>query len=340
MKRSGLAANYVTKTIRDVITASGLLTCGVAQGQNWVPNPGFEEADTCIHQLGPGGLQDWYSAYLHFDRLQACLAYGSTNGLPMNAFTFQDPFEGGSCIGLFSYHLNGFEQQREWAMVPLLQPLEVGQMYYCSFRANAAFGGNAQYPTIWLASSNIGMLFTTYDRHWYQGDAYPAPLNMAHVLRTQVLSDTVGWTLVSGSFVADSAYSYLMIGNFFSNALTDTLHFADPDSVFPWYPWGYTLIDAVCVSPKPMGCDLGQDVEEVKEESGVLFPNPASDQLFIVGRTGAEYQVLDALGRAMAQGRALNNRWGLDVGAWPPGAYIMRLATAGRMEVRKFVVAE
>ena len=64
-----------------------------------------------------------------------------------------------------------FEQQREWAMVPLLQPLEVGQMYYCSFRANAAFGGNAQYPTIWLASSNIGMLFTTYARHWYLGHA-------------------------------------------------------------------------------------------------------------------------------------------------------------------------
>ncbi|MBK9275495.1 MAG: T9SS type A sorting domain-containing protein [Flavobacteriales bacterium] len=321
------------------LMAAVFCTTNTAHTQNLIPNAGFEETDTCVTTLGPGGLEDWYSAYLHFDRLQAC-NNGGANGLPMNAFTYQEPFEGGSCIGLYTYYQSGVEQQREWAMVPLLEPLVVGQTYYCSFRANAGFGGNAQYPQIWLASNNIGMLFTTYDRHWYQGDAYPAPLNTAHVLRTQVLADTVGWTLVSGSFVADSAYTYLMMGNFFSNALTDTVHFADPDSVFPWYPRGYTLIDAVCVSPNPDGCDLGQDVEEVQEESGILFPNPASDQLFIAGRTGVEYQVLDALGRAIAQGRALNGHWAVDVRTWPRGAYIMRLETAGRLEVRKFVVAD
>jgi hypothetical protein len=210
--------------------------------------------------------------------------------------------EGNSCVGIFTYYQNGLQEQREWIMVPLLEPMSVGQTYYCSFRANAAFGGYAQYPTIWLASSNLGMLFTTDDRQWYDGDPLPAPLNQAHVLYPQVLADTVGWTLVSGSFVADSAYQYLMIGNFFSNALTDTLHFADPNSVFPWYPRGYTLVDAVCVSPNPAGCDLGQGVGEVIADGPVLFPNPAHDQLVVGGRSGARLSAMDAVGRVVWKG--------------------------------------
>ncbi len=310
------------------------------EAQNLVPNAGFEEADSCVHMLGPGGLQDWYSAYLHFDRLQACVPYGSINGLPMNTFTYQQPFEGGSCIGLFTYYQNGFVEQREWAMVPLLEPLVVGQTYYCSFRANAAFGGNAQYPTIWLASNNIGMLFTTYDRHWYQGDAYPPPLNMAHIWRTEVLADTVGWTLVSGSFVADSAYTYLMIGNFFSNALTDTLHFAPQGDPWFWFPRGYTLIDAVCVSPSLMGCDLGQGVSENSDAGAVLFPNPVRDELFIADRRGVKASIMDAIGRSVWQGRIPSDHWAISVSGWALGSYVLRMELSTWVESRKFVVVE
>ncbi|MCC7501900.1 MAG: T9SS type A sorting domain-containing protein [Flavobacteriales bacterium] len=145
---------------------------------------------------------------------------------------------------------------------------------------------------------------------------------------------------MSGSFVSDSAYQYLMIGNFFSNALTDTLHFADPNSVFPWYPRGYTLIDAVCVSTSPMGCDLGQGVGEGSASGPELFPNPAYDQFIVVGRNGAGLLVTDALGRMVRQGRVDSDRWVLEVGAWARGTYVLRLEWDGRAEVHKFVLAE
>lgn len=311
-----------------------------AQSQNLIPNPGFEETDSCWHTLGLGALQDWYSAYLTPDHLQSCLPYGSVNGLPLNFITFQETHEGSSCVGLITYHQNGLSEQSEWIMVPMLEPMTVGQTYYCSFRANAAFGGNAQYPQIWLANSNVGMLFTTYDRQWNAGDPYPAALNQAHVRYTQVLSDTVGWTLVSGSFMADSAYQYLMVGNFFSNALTDTMHFASPSSVFPWYPWGYTLIDEVCVSPNPVDCDLGQGVGTEVIDGPVLFPNPAQDQLEVGRRSGAQLVAMDALGRVVWQGVVESDRWVLPVGAWARGAYMLRLEWLGRIEVHKFVLAE
>jgi hypothetical protein len=311
-----------------------------AYSQNLIPNAGFEETDSCVNSLGAGGISDWYSAYLTFDRFQTCVPNGTWNALPLNLFTYQQPYEGSSCVGMFTYFQNGSQEQREWIMVPLLKPMVQGQIYYCSFRANAGFGGYAEYPQIWLASSRVGMLFTTYDRQWEAGDPYPAPLNQAHVLYPQVLADTVGWTLVSGSFVADSAYQYLMIGNFFSNALTDTLHFADPNSVFPWYPWGYTLIDAVCVSPDPAGCDLGQSVGEEGAGGPVLFPNPAHDQLVVGGRSGARLVAMDAVGRVIWKGVVGSDRWVLPVGAWARGTYLLRLEWNGRTEVHKFVLAE
>src|SRR5690606_25378145 len=127
------------------------------------------------------------------------------------------------------------------------------------------------------------------------------------------------------SFVADSAYQYVMIGQYFSNALTDTLHFADPNSVFPWYPRGYTLVDAVCVSASPEGCDLEQGVYEVQSTVPVLFPNPANDQLLVAQRAGAEAQVLDALGRLRWEGWIISDRWVLEVGSWARGAYALHM---------------
>lgn len=112
-----------------------LLLCLAAKvqtscAQNLVPNAGFEETDSCTFGIGASAIHDWHSASITFDHLQNCQPYGSINGLPLNTFTFQQPFEGNSCIGLFTYYQNGMQEQREWAIVPLVVPLVVGQTYY------------------------------------------------------------------------------------------------------------------------------------------------------------------------------------------------------------------
>lgn len=303
-----------------------------------MPNPGFEETDSCTFGLGLGELHHWYSANGTPDHLQSCQPYGTANGLPLNLWTYQQPFEGNSCAGIFTYDDDTGLEYREWLMVPLLAPLVPGQAYHCSFRANAAFGGNSTNPMTWLASSHVGMLFTTFDRLWQWGDPYPVPPNHAHILYLQILSDTVGWTLVSGSFVADSAYTYLMIGNFFSNALTDTLHFAvlSPN----WDVYGYTLIDAVCVSPDPKGCELSQSLDEVGDADPYVYPNPATDVLVIGNAAGAEAVMLDMLGRRVWNGRVGHGRYAVDVGNWSRGAYVLQLHDTRGARVVKFVLAE
>jgi hypothetical protein len=313
-------------------------TPAYTHAQNLVPNPGFEETDSCTFGLGLGALHNWYSANLTPDHLQSCQPYGTANGLPLNIFTFQYPFEGNSCVGIFTYDGHSGNEWREWLMVPLLGTLVPSQTYYCSFRANAAFGGNGQNSQNWLASSNLGMLFTTYDRRWNWGDPYPAALNQAHILRSQILSDTVGWSLVSGSFVADSAYTYLMIGNFFNNALTDTLHLAP--NVPEWGRFSYTLVDAVCVSPDPGGCEQGQGVEELGIARPFVYPNPAGAMLVIGNAAGCDAVVLDMLGRRVWSGRVQHDGFGLDVESWTRGAYVLQVHRSRSVQVVKFVLAE
>jgi hypothetical protein len=305
-----------------------------AQSQNLVPNPGFEETDSCTFGLGLGELHHWYSAYLTPDHLQSCLPYGSANGLPLNVATYQQPYEGFSCSGIITFDGDSGQEWREWIMVPLLDTLVPGQPYYCSFRANAAFGG----MTTWVASDHLGMLFTTIDRPWIWGDPYPTALNQAHILHPQIVSDTVAWTLVSGNFVADSAYTYLLIGNFFSNALTDTLHLAvlgqDPDV------YGYTLIDAVCVSPNPVGCELSQGLEDYGGVGPFVYPNPARDALAIGNATGRDALVLDMLGELVWSGRVNSDRFSMDVGNWARGVYLLKLNGTKGLQVVKFVLAD
>lgn len=306
--------------------------------QNLVPNPSFEDTDSCTYGLGLGELQHWYSAFGTPDHLQSCLPYGSANGLPLNIFTFQHPSEGNSCAGIFTYDASSGQEWREWLMVPLLEPLLLGQSYYCSFRANAAYGGSELNPMNRLASNNLGMLFTTYDRTWNWGDPYPVALEQAHILYPQILSDTADWTPVSGSFVADSAYTYLMIGNFFSNALTDTLHFTH--DVPDWTMYSYALVDAVCVSPDPKGCELSQGLDEVGDGGPYVYPNPAKDALVVGNAADAEAVVLDLLGRRVWNGQVGHGRYTLDVGNWARGAYVMQVHDPRGARVVKFVLAE
>ena len=343
MNKNTMIATNIADRNRSLVLATALVAVVVCasyttQAQNWVPNPGFEETDSCTFGLGLGELHHWHSAFGTPDHLQSCQPYGTVNGLPLNLFTYQQPFEANSCAGIFTFDGNTGTEYREWIMAALLEPLVVGHTYYCSFWANAAFGGTSQTPQNWLASDHLGMLFTTYDRQWIWGDPYPTALNQAHILHPQILSDTAGWTLVSGNFVADSAYTYLMIGNFYSNALTDTTYLAA--GVPLWGRYSYVLLDAVCASPIPDGCELSQDVEESGEARPFVYPNPASDALVIGNAKGRDALMLNMLGQQVWRGRMNNDRFPVDVESWARGAYVLQVRGTRGVQLVKFVLAE
>jgi len=314
----------------------GSLLCFVAipiNAQNLVPNHSFEEYDTCrvvndvyYPETGPIG---WFSAAGTPDHFMSCLPYGSFNGVPQNAGAFQYPQNGECYAGVITYR--EFPELREYIMIQLLETLVIGQQYFACFYASAAWGGYIPSPQVWLATNGIGMVFTTQQRQWELNDPYPAPLNYAHVYSEAIVSDTAGWTLVSGTFVADSAYQYLMLGNPFNNASTDTLHFAHETSI----PRGMALIDNVQVYSDPTG------IVEGSVEGAILYPNPASGWITLAGITsGSRIKIHDTLGRGIWQGAATSESFRLDVDRWARGTYVLHLENAGKKKAFKFVLVE
>jgi hypothetical protein len=223
-------------------------------------------------------------------------------------------------------------------MAQLLQPLVVGETYYISFYVSAAWNGTESNPQHYVATSNTGALFSMQPRPWAIGDSWPVPNNIAHVYHPWVIADTMNWILVSGSFVADSAYQYVMLGNHFNNALTDTLHFANGTSL----PKAYTIIDNVCVSTDPSGCPLAMG-EPVIEQPILanLYPNPAQDVLTLrtIGMD-EEVWVIDALGRVIWQSLSGNELLSIDVSGWSRGAYILRVQQSGGIRLFNFMLIE
>ncbi len=100
------------------------------------------------------------------------------------------------------------------------------------------------------------------------------------------------------------------------------------------------MVDAVCVSLDPNGCERAQGIGVNGATAPILFPNPVRDLLVVEHRDGAEAQVLDALGRLVWQGRVTGGSWVLHVGNWARGAYALCLRYHGRLEMHKFVLAE
>lgn len=305
--------------------------------QNLVPNHSFEEFTDCLEvntayniDTGPLG---WFSAGGTGDYFLSCLPYGAFNGVPLSSWAFQYPQDGECYVGVITYHQS--QGQREYFMVELTESLVPGLTYYASFYANATWGGPQ--PQTWLASSHVGMLFTMQPRPWQSGLPLPVPGNFAHVYHPWIITDTVGWTLVSGSFVADSAYQYLMLGNHFNNASTDTLHFAS----YPWDPIAHTLIDNVCVSLDPEGCPLALGVSDPDMDAVVLFPNPAGAEIVLNGvPQGSSISIHDALGRQVWREEDMGGSWRTNVLAWARGSYVLRLKQQGRFRSFKFVLIE
>lgn len=322
--------------------AAGLLCCCLlfvaalrceAQG-NLIPNPSFEEADTCAVQAGflPNGKPLHWACCETPDYFRACVPYGSVNGIPVNFFGFQFLFDGESYVGMYAHALSDY---REIIAAELLEPLVVGQTYYGSFWVNAAYGGP---DWTGLACNNMGMLMrTSMDiASWQPNSSCPGSNNFAHVYSNEVIADTAGWTLVSGSFVADSTYRYVVVGNHFSNGLTtvQVLGPGDPNEA-------YVYVDALCLSSNPVGCPMATSIHEGNAGEIGLWPNPASTSLRVGwGRWPVRtVAVMDSTGRRLSEHRVGgSSELVIPVNHLPNGIYHLLLEGEGGKHTRKFVV--
>jgi len=257
-----------------------MLACtqsAILNSQNLVPNPSFEEYYECPDGIiQTNKIKDWIININSADYFNSCANSQSGVSVPQNSFGYQIPATGNAYCGLYVYAETQIGDVREYLGTRLLQPLIPNQKYYVSIKTSWANG--------WCATNKLGILFS----NTYYGDSTtwgvlisPPPFinNFAHVYTDSIITDSVNWTTIKGVFIADSAYKYIYIGNFFSKTNIDTLWF------FGGLPncKSYYYIDDVCVSTDSLTCCSPFVIVEndIICNNIVVFPNPTSDKIII-----------------------------------------------------------
>lgn len=308
---------YMSKRPLKILFLFGILnsTCFITKAQgNLVPNNSFE--DTVSAPLG-GVIDDatgWINCYLSPDYYNPAFdSDGFGFGVPNCYYTgYQNAFDGNSFAGIGLTIIP--EQPGEFFGIQLTSPLTVGTKYYVSaYISQANF-----YP----CSSN-NFCFKFFNSLYFLPSFSNPPIdNFAHVTSSIRVTDTLGWQLVGGAFIADSSYQYLVIGNFYNLAQTDTSNcYANPDG-------SYYYVDDVCVSSDSATCMVPTSIQNfsLKKNQISIYPNPASDFIHIKSSSGPfAYSLVNSLGITVDTGKLNSENEILNVSLLSAGLYFLRI---------------
>lgn len=246
---------------------------------NLVPNPSFEDTIQCPG-IGEGYINyasGWKSYGSSPDYFNNC--NHANWGVPNNVFGYQTASTGNAYAGFIAYDKSIPHTDKEFIGRQLSQSLIIGQKYFVSFKLNLPKKDTSNinnYDCAVFACNKLGVLFTNavYDEF-----NPPVDNNFAHIWSDSIIIDTLNWVPISGTFIADSAYTKIVIGIFFNNTNVDTIRLFKPScDVFAYY-----FIDDVCVSTDSLECNHPVSVIENKTDinSFIISPNPATDYFTI-----------------------------------------------------------
>jgi len=309
----------------------------ICDGQNIVPNPGFESYVACPHSFAQFNnfVSDWTAWKSNPDYFNACDT-GITASVPNNCSGYQQANTGSGYAGIHAYSGSTINPSyREYIGVQLISPLIVGTTYFASMKISATFLDTNCTTDIKYVSNKLGFLFSTVSYSLTNPFSVP---NFAHISENAIISDTANWTLVKGAFIADSAYQYLAIGNFFDDTLTSTF-MMNPSG---YSPMSYYYIDDVCVSTDSVTCNSTLGIKDLKSEVElILFPNPFKDKINItVGISEvSEVSLFDLTGRKILN-QSFVNSISINTDQLDNGIYIYELRNKKRVMKKGKIVKE
>ncbi len=148
-----------------------------------------------IWNSNPGG---WHTEYMN-----SCNG-GNWVGVPANGWGSQTAYDGSGYIAQAPSCPSQQANYRENIYTSLSSPLQIGATYTISYRISLA--DNCRYAS---------------DKYCVQlGTDAVFPINNQALHTAGLITNKTNWTLISHSFVADSNYTYLSLGNFYDDANT------------------------------------------------------------------------------------------------------------------------
>jgi len=296
-----------------------------SKAQNLIPNPSFEDYVICpVNTDNMDNCTNWSSYGGSSDYWNAC----STGGMnvPNAIFGFQYAHTGGGMAGFVTYEYNHLNQ-REYLGSQLLTPLIIGQKYFISFFVNFS-----NIPTVAIASNNLGIKLSTVS---YSQINPVQPTNLANLNYSSIILDSINWTKVTGIFVADSSYDYIVVGNFFVDSLTNTINIGPQPLV------SYYYVDDICLSIDSMYCENWTYTPNTIQEAQInIYPNPTEGSIFIkTMEIFNSFEIIDPLGRIHFKTKLdyVQQRFHLDLGSFSSGIYYIRFYSNDVIAIEKII---
>lgn len=294
-----------------------------AWGQNLVVNPSFEVTTSCPTQpYQIDSCLGWTSFAESPDYMNAC--GNNIMGVPINwVSSYQQAATGDAYAAIGVYYLN-YPYPREYLGGSLTTPLTVGIKYNVSFKACLVLDkNNGAYN---CAVNHMGANFSTVT----YSNSQPAPINnLAKVDYNSFITDTMNWTTISGSFIADSAYQYIYLGNFFDDAHTDTVVLFI--NIGPQIFLSYYYIDDVCISSDSVSCITATGINEINKY-GETKCNYSFNTLHVEPNVKSKcaLTLFDAVGRMISEYSIKGNAT-IKLGEIKKGLYAYTITSEGKI---------
>ena len=239
------------KQLRIVFLFSSLFFSSQMNAQNLVPNPSFEIYDTCPDRLNQiSRAIGWQSILNSPDYFCRCASGWSS--LPFNGFGYQQPINiGDNCYAGIIPVAGINKTYHECIGISISSKLEIGKKYYFSFNYSAGYiDENIRHYNCFV--NKLGMKMLTFVPN-NSGQEQLLLNDSAFLYEEPIITDTLNWNLFSGSFIADSTYSFLLIGNFFNSSRISRNCFDTLNTL------SYLYLDNICLSESENYCFIDQN---------------------------------------------------------------------------------
>lgn len=278
--------------------------------QNLIGNGGFEnysslptnvmQSDLCIGwskcNQGGGGTSDYFRTN----------ASGLVQ-LPNSYYATLNPHSGEAVMGFISYHGTS-TNYREYLSHALSAPLSVGQLYQVSFfLTNGVYNGNYG----GCGSNQLSISFTTSQVSQI-GTGPIQGITPQFTLPTIFYNED--WQNFTFNFIADSAYQYILIGNFSDNAATLIQNFENSPIDIAYY-----FIDDVAVY-----ANLENGISETTLAKEKIFYNPFNHSIrFKETGTSGPIRFYSSDGKLIANFEITDQKFESTID-WQPGVYFYK----------------
>lgn len=291
-------------------------------GQELVPNGGFEDYsdlpdnsgqwNRCSFWTNAGGIaiDGFYgdADYFHMDG-------GGSVQLPGTVLANVSAHSGDAIMGFLGYQAPYMATTdiREYLMVELNESLTIGNSYNISFWiTNGSSGLGHIYKC-----DGIGINFSTSPLN-QAGASY---IDRAPQLEIEGELFTNEWQEITFDFIADSAYTYLTIGNFYSD--TETNISVAVEGPLP-FQGAYYFVDDFSLEVN----GLNEISENTITDNSLftLYPNPSIDVVSVklnsIIESQVEYTLLSIDGKVIQSG-AFSNETTLNLESISSGVYLI-----------------